>query len=80
MNIYLISQTVNDDYDTYDSAVVCAESSDAARLIHPHPTGCSVENYDSGDWAYPADVSVKCIGVAKLDTPEGVICSSFNAG
>ena len=35
MNIYKISQGVNPDYDTYDSAIVLAESEEIARLIHP---------------------------------------------
>ena len=35
MNLYLISQTENEDYDTYDSAVVCAETETQARRIHP---------------------------------------------
>lgn len=44
MNLYLISQEINLDYDTYDSArnawiqiskVVAAESSEEARDIHP---------------------------------------------
>ena len=35
MNLYLISQTQNQTYDTYDSAVVAAESEDHARAIHP---------------------------------------------
>jgi hypothetical protein len=35
MNLYLISQNVNNDYDTYDAAVVAANSEDEARLIHP---------------------------------------------
>jgi len=35
VNLYLVSQTVNDGYDTYDSAVVAAESEADARLIHP---------------------------------------------
>lgn len=26
MNIYLLTQDVNVDYDTYDAAIVCAES------------------------------------------------------
>ncbi len=34
MNIYLISQVVNDQYDTYDAFVVCAESAADAKLIH----------------------------------------------
>lgn len=37
MNLYLISQTINEGYDTYDSAVVAAESEDEARKIHPSP-------------------------------------------
>jgi hypothetical protein len=35
MNIYLISQNKNTDYDTYDSAVVIAEDKFNARRIHP---------------------------------------------
>jgi len=35
MNIYKISQTQNNDYDTYDSAVVIAENEKAAKRIHP---------------------------------------------
>ena len=35
MKIYLISQEENDDYDTYDSAVVCAENEEEARSICP---------------------------------------------
>ena len=35
MNLYLISQSVNNEYDTYDSAVVAAESEEDATKIHP---------------------------------------------
>jgi hypothetical protein len=35
MNLYKISQTSNCDYDTYNSAIVCAENEAAARVIHP---------------------------------------------
>ena len=35
MNLYLISQDVNNDYDTFDSAVVAAESEGDARTISP---------------------------------------------
>lgn len=35
MNLYLISQDVSNDYDTYDAAVVAAESEEEARKIHP---------------------------------------------
>lgn len=35
MNLYLISQDIVGGYDTFDSAVVAAESPDDARKIHP---------------------------------------------
>lgn len=35
MKLFLISQSKNRGYDTYDSAVVIAESEEDARLIHP---------------------------------------------
>jgi len=35
MNLYLISQEVNTDWDTFSSAVVIAESEEEARKIHP---------------------------------------------
>lgn len=35
MNIYLLSQTENNGYDTYDSCVVIAETEKEAKLIHP---------------------------------------------
>jgi len=44
MNIYLISQNVNDGYDTYDSAVVIAPDEDSARRIHPSDYVTHVSN------------------------------------
>ncbi len=35
MNLYLISQNVNGDYDTYDSAVVAAPNEHYAKHMHP---------------------------------------------
>ncbi len=35
MKLYLISQDVNGGYDTFDSAVVCANSEEEAKRIHP---------------------------------------------
>lgn len=35
MEIYLLEQDWNNDYDTYDSVVVIAENEAEARLIHP---------------------------------------------
>lgn len=85
MKIYLLSQSKNNDYDTYDAVVVTAESEDEARQIHP--TG--VENWikiESNEavrgatWVMLADVKVKYIGTAKRGAKSGVILSSFNAG
>lgn len=33
--LYKLSQNLNNDYDTYDSAIVCADSEQEARKIHP---------------------------------------------
>ena len=35
LKIFKISQTENAGYDTYDSAVVCAENEEKAKRIHP---------------------------------------------
>lgn len=47
MNLYLISQDVNNDYDTYDSAVVAASNEEDARNIHPSPF---VAHVSDGKW------------------------------
>lgn len=76
MKLWLISQTVNRDYDTYDSAVVAAETEDDARLIVPHGQGYKGQR----SWADPEDIIVEHIGEAIIGTPAGVVLSSFNAG
>jgi len=77
MNLYLISQEVNNRYDTYDSAVVAAESEDAARSIHPSKSDWDGE-YEE-EWCAKENVTVRLIGTAE-DGVSGVICASFNAG
>ena len=75
MFLYLISQSVHGDYDTYDSAVVAAKSKKAARQITP------ASSWDSSSWCNsPDQVEVKLIGKASREVKEGVICASFNAG
>lgn len=75
LNLYLIYQDVNNDFDTYDSAVVAAENEDDARSIHP-------SGYDNWDetWCKPDQVKVTMIGKAEDNMKRGVICASFNAG
>ena len=47
MNLYLISQDVNNGYDTYDSAVVAAETEQEARETHP---SMFVTHITDGKW------------------------------
>ena len=70
MKLYLIKQDVNNDYDTYDCAVVAATDEKAAR--HTKVGG-------GGSWCEPKDVYAKLIGTAAKGI-EGVVCASFNAG
>ena len=87
--LYLISQSKNNGYDTYDSAVVAASNEDEARYIHP---GSDIMEKDKwwedmspfASWAHPDDVTVEKIGIVTSDIAhtikKGVVCGSFNAG
>ena len=82
MKLWIISQEVNNDYDTYDSAIVAAPTAQRARWIHPSEYrkdwDGTVGSYS--EWCDVHDVQVEYIGEAKEGTPEGVILASFNAG
>lgn len=85
MNLYLISQSENDDYDSYESAVVAAESEDRAKMIHPRGDILTEENLNKDTWDYCwvsniENVQVEFIGTAKDGTEEGVILASFHSG
>lgn len=83
MNLYLISQDANTGYDTYDSAVVCAETEEEARLIHPSFYGENwngIEEGSFGTWTNSINVKVALIGKAVEGITKRVILSSFNAG
>jgi hypothetical protein len=85
MKLWLISQGDNCEYDSYDSAVVAAETRRDAQ--HTHPRG-DIDPSIKDPWAYyeytwvksPDQVDVNYLGVAEIDTKAGVICASFNAG
>jgi hypothetical protein len=47
MNLYKLSQNINEGYDTYDSCVVCAKNENEARMIHPSRF---VTHYDDKNW------------------------------
>lgn len=90
MNLYLISQEENDQYDTYDSAVVIAASEDQARLIHPN--GRMFDPNEREQWyrwddqyrswaSSPDKVAVTLLGVDSTGSEEWrVVVASFNAG
>jgi asparagine synthetase A len=86
MNLYLLKQSVNNDWDTYDSVVVAAETEDEAQKIHPSVYNDDLDWYksindDYSSWAFKLeDVEVIFLGVAKEGTESGVILASFNAG
>lgn len=83
MNLYLIEQDAHDDYDTFDSAVVAAETEDEARDMNPG--GGEKIDWSKPDhyfsWCYAREqVKVTLIGVAVPFTKSGPIVASFNAG
>jgi len=79
MKLWLISQDKNNDWGTYDSAVVAAETELDAKKMHPN--GCREVN-DTGDkyrdWTTLSNVNAVCIGESFDNCPR-VICASFNA-
>jgi len=83
MKIYHISQCENTDYDTYSDAVVCAESEDEARNMHPmdgRPLECFMHSEDMYGWTKKENVQVNYIGEAKEGLKKGLIISSYHAG
>ena len=91
MKLWKIEQSVNGDYDTFDSAVVAAETEQAARETHPRANRVLIEgrfwfvnrhgnHHDDDTWAPVADVKATYIGEAAPGTEAGVIVASFNAG
>ena len=88
MYLFLIKQNVNNDYDTYDSAVVVATSEEEARTIHPagHRWSSETDSWNTkwrnqNTWANPENVEAQLIGTANSDAKAGdVILASFNAG
>lgn len=85
MNLYLLWQEVNNDYDTYDSCVVCAENMDEAIRIHPANNPREEprdELWESlvNEWADLENIYCELIGKAAPGIPKGLVIASFNAG
>ena len=78
MNLYLCSQSSNTNYDTYDSFVCVAETSEEAMNTTPNAYDFG-EQY--GTWCDSPDlVTVQYIGVAFKGMKKGIVCASFNTG
>jgi hypothetical protein len=79
MKLFLLSQNENNEYDTYDSAVVAAEDEESAKQIN-------IDEYSSwgsksSSWcSSPDKVNVKYLGEAAEGILSGIILASFNAG
>ena len=85
--LYLISQKENNGYDTYDSAVVVAESEEEARNTLPSDwIGWPSDPWIGWRGSYsawassPDKVSALLVGTAAKGSEKGVVCASFNAG
>jgi hypothetical protein len=77
----MIYQTLTNDYDTYDSAVVAAENPLSAQTTHPNGADAEFNaRWTDHSWCNIQDVKVTLLGKAKAGTKAGVICASFNAG
>ncbi len=81
MKLYHVSQTVRNGYDTFSDMVVCAESEEEAKLIHPYwPEDWHGTNFYKC-WCDDADdVTAKYLGEADETIAKGVVCASFHAG
>lgn len=80
MNLYLISQDENNDFDTWDAAVVAAASEHDARNTHPGGNSQWGRESWSGWCRSPEAVKVEKIGRAAKGVKSGLILASFNAG
>lgn len=80
MKLYRISQETNRGWDTFDSAIVAADTEEEARNTFPDPDMAGDNFWSLRMWAEPENVKVECIGEAAADVARGVVLASFNAG
>lgn len=83
MNLYKVWQDVNNNYDTYDSAVICAENENEAKQISIDElvrVPADPSDYDYSTWATIDELQCKLIGTASSNTKKGIVVASFNAG
>ena len=79
MKLYLITQTDNDGYDAYRSAVVAADNPEQARRTHPDGSGRKIGNDPHASWVTdPKLVTAVEIGTAAEGVERGVVCANFS--
>lgn len=82
MNLYCITQDEATNYEAYDAAVVCAESEDDAKTIHPgggwgdDAWSRLLPNWCDG----PDQVEAELIGAAAPGVERGVVLASYREG
>jgi len=81
MKLFLISQTQNQEWDTYLAAVVAAPDEGTARNMDPE-NGQPVQwGRRQHEWCQePQQVIVRYLGEAAPDIQAGVVCASYKAG
>lgn len=91
LNIYLLTQSTNRGYDTFDSCIAVAPDEAMARLLHPRGDrywngrewawvdGTPGYTSEAG-WTDPDNVTVEHVGTAADGVKAGVLCASFHAG
>lgn len=79
--LWLISQTTNTKYDTYDSAVVAASTEEIARNTHPSGDQSDFVSHWARTWVPANEVTVEYLGTTERCLKDGeIVLSSFNAG
>jgi len=84
MKLFLISQNQNNEFNTYDSAVVAAPDEETAKWMNPI-NGKPIDDWGLGKKYYhwcngPEYVTVRYLGEAVGDVEQGVVCASYIGG
>lgn len=96
MKLWLISQSENNGWDTYDSAVVAAETEEEARNLYPDNWDSNPKRWNGSKWLwYLEDGRVLDYSSGSWTSPDkvsvefladgyegqaGTVLASFNAG
>lgn len=81
MKLYLLSQDVNNGYDTYSDCIVCANDEKDAISISPDDDHCPIDLGEANyNWTIQSNVKCEYIGEAKEGLKRGVVCASYHAG